>query len=199
MSDYKIINLRGANGCGKSWIVRKLMKETKARPIYDDAEPGKLIGRIIGYKGIYKGDPVYFIGSYEIMSGGADWVMKQFGGLDYVNELVRRFAGKGHVFFEGFIVSGLFQRFHDLSQELGGIIFVYLDTPLEVCLERIEERNKEKTATSGRIRGSIGTKHVEQKFVEAERTRKKFRKVKERTLVLDHKRPMRKIHQLLEE
>ena len=204
---YRIINIRGANGCGKSWIIRKLMKESNAKPIYGDPEPGRLVGPVIGYRGKYKGDPVYFIGSYEIMSGGADHVMKHFGekntgkkghkGIDYVCDLVRKFAGKGHVFFEGFIISGLFSRFYELSQELGGITWCYMDTPLEVCYERIEARNKDKTAASGRIRGSSGTKHVEKKLIAAEATRKKFKNKGEETIIINYRRPMRAIHQLL--
>ena len=194
---YHIINIRGCNGSGKSWIIRKLIKETSATPIYADPEPGRLMGQVIGYRGKYKGDPIYFVGSYVTMSGGADWVMKHFGGLDDVCDLVRKFAGKGHVFFEGFIVSGLFKRFYELSQELGGITWCYMDTPLEVCYERIEARNKGKTAAAGRIRGSSGTKHVEKKFIAAEVTRQKFESKGEETIIIDYRRPMRAIHQLL--
>ncbi|KKK87690.1 hypothetical protein LCGC14_2750720 [marine sediment metagenome] len=194
---FKIINIRGCNGSGKSWIIRKLMKETNATPIYDDPEPGRLIGRVIGYRGNYKGDPVYFVGSYVTMSGGADWVMKHFGGLDDVCDIVRGFAGKGHVFFEGFIISGLFKRFYELSQELGGITWCYMDTPLEVCYKRIEARNKDKTAASGRIRGSSGTRHVEKKLIAAESTRKKFKNKGEETIIINYRKPMRAIHQLL--
>lgn len=194
---FQIINIRGANGCGKSWIVRQLIKETNARPIYSKPQPGKLLGRVIGYKGIYKGNPVFYIGSYEVMSGGADHVMKNFGGLDNVCELIREFAGKGHVIFEGFIVSGLFSRFYNLSKELGGIIFIYMDTPLDVCYKRIEKRNKEKTAAVGRIRGSVGMKHVEQKFIEAERTRIKFKEHGEQTVIMNHKKPMQRMYKIL--
>ncbi len=194
---YRIVNIRGANGSGKSWIIRKLMKETNATPIYDDPEPGRLIGRVIGYRGNYKGDPIYFVDSYVTMSGGADWVMKHFGGLDDVCDIVRGFAGKGHVIFEGFIISGLFKRFYELSQELGGITWCYMDTPLEVCYERIEARNKNKTAASGRIRGSSGTRHVEKKFIASEVTRRKFKNEGEETIIINYRRPMRAIHQLL--
>ena len=204
---FKIINIRGANGSGKSWIIRRLMKESNVSPIYEDPEPGRLIGRVTGYRGNYKGQPIYFVGSYEVMSGGADHIMKHFGekntgkkgymGIDFVCDLVRRFAGKGHVFFEGFIISGLFQRFYDLSQELGGITWCYINTPLEVCYKRIEDRNKNKTATTGRIKGGVGTRHVEQKFIAAEATRRKFKAAGEETVIINYRRPMRDIHRVL--
>ncbi len=204
---YRIINIRGSNGSGKSWIMRKLMKESNVTPIYADPEPGRLVGRVIGYRGEYRGDPIYFVGSYEVMSGGADHIMKHFSekntgkkgylGIDYVCDLVRQFAGKGHVFFEGFIISGLFSRFHKLSQELGGITWCYLDTPLDVCLERIEDRNKNRTAVTGRVKKGVGTKHVGKKFIAAENTRKKFNSEGEETVIIDYRKPMRAIHQLL--
>ena len=206
---YRIINIRGCNGSGKSWIIRKLMKKSNAKPIYGDPEPGRLVGRAVASRGVYKGDPIYFVGSYEVMSGGADHIMKHFSekntgkkgylGIDYVCDLVRRFAGEGHVFFEGFIISGLFQRFYDLSQELGGITWCYLDTPLEVCYKRIEDRNKNKTAVTGRIKGGIGTRHVAKKLIAAENTRKKFKSEGEETVIIDYRKPMRAIYQLLKE
>lgn len=183
------------------------MEKSSVTPIYADPEPGRLVGRVIGYRGKYKGDPIYFVGSYETMSGGADHIMKHFGekitgkkgymGIDYVCDLVREFAGKGHVFFEGFIVSGLFSRFYKLSQELGGITWCYMDTPLEVCYKRIEDRNKNKTAALGRIKGGIGTKHVEKKLIAAEATRRKFESEGEETVIIDHRKPMRAIYKLL--
>ena len=194
---YRILNIRGCNGSGKSWIVRELMKETEAEPLYGEPEAGRLLGRIIGYRGVYNKTPIFFVGSYEVMSGGADAVMKHFGGLDKVCELVREFAGRGHVLFEGFIVSGLFSRFYDLSKEVGGITWCYMDTPLSVCYERIEKRNREKGASAGRIRPSAGTRHVEAKFNQAESTKRKFKEEGEEIVIINYKRPMRAIRRVL--
>lgn len=194
---FHILNLRGCNGSGKSWVVRQLLEHTLAKPIYSEPEAGRLLGRVIGHHGDYEGKPIYFVGSYEIMTGGADSLMKQFNGLDTVCNVVRKFAGKGHVVFEGFIVSGLFYRFYELSKEIGGITWCYLDTPLKVCYQRIEARNREKSATRGRIRGSMGTKHVEQKFNECIRTQRKAKEAGEKVIVLDHRRPMKAIHKIL--
>lgn len=194
---FKIINIRGANGSGKSWIVRQLMKDTQAQPIYHDPLPGSLIGRIVGYKGDYEGTPIYFVGSYEIMSGGADAVMKHFDGLDKVCDLVREFAPKGHVVFEGFIVSGLFKRFYDLSQELGGITWCYMNTPLKVCYARIKRRNAMKTAADGRVRKGMGIKHVSKKFDQAETTRIKFLNEGEEVFIINYRRPMEAIREVL--
>lgn len=172
------------------------MEKSNIKPIYGEPEVGKLIGRVVGYKGEYKGSPIFFVGSYEVMSGGCDAVMKH-GDIHQVCDLVRQFSKEGHVIFEGFMLTGIFQRFHDLSQELGGIIFCFMDTPLEVCLERIERRNKEKGALLGRQRGSMGTKHVAQKIHEGDRTRKKLKKHGERVVLVDHRRPMKVISKLL--
>lgn len=194
---FQILNLRGTNGSGKSYVTRKLMDLCDVHPIYGDPEPGRLIGSIIGYRGTYEGQPIYFVGSYEIMAGGADAVMARFGTLEAVCELVRKFAPKGHVVFEGFIVSGLFKTFYDLSRELGGITFCYMDTPLDKCLEHIEKRNREKTATRGKVRKGVGTKTVAGKFKQVESTRRKFKKEGERVVMVNWRRPMYAIHRAL--
>lgn len=197
-SKYKIINIRGCNGSGKSHIIRKLMERCDVKPVYGQPKRGELMGRIIAYEGTFKGDPIFFIGSYEVMSGGCDHTMKHHGSMDAVCNFVRQFAGKGHVIFEGFLLTGVYQRFYDLSQELGGIIFCYMDTPLELCFERIKNRNEQKSKSlAGRVRGSMGTKHVEQKMIEGERTRKKFKKAGEKTVLINHKRPLKDIYSIL--
>jgi hypothetical protein len=193
---FKIINLRGCNGSGKSFIVRQLMEKTGAKPIYGKPKPGQFIGRINGYKGIYKGTPIFFLGSYEVMSGGCDAILKHDDIL-LVCDLVREFSKEGHVVFEGFLLTGIFQRFHDLSQELGGIIFCFMDTPLKKCLARIKRRNEEKGVVLGKTRGSMGTKHVAQKIYEGERTMKKLKAHGEQIVIIDHKNPMKAVYKLI--
>ena len=195
---YKILNIRGCNGSGKSYLTRELMKECNIKPVFGEPEPNQLVGSIIGYKGDYRGEPIYFVGSYEIMAGGADAVMARFGTIEKVCELVRQFAPLGHVIFEGFIVSGLFSRFYNLSKELGGITFCYIDTPLETCLKRIEIRNQEKTAATGRVRKGAGNKTVAGKFKQVESTRRKFLDVGENVVMVNHKKPMKAIHKALQ-
>lgn len=194
---FRILNVRGTNGSGKSFLVRKLMEYCHVRPIYGDPEPGRLMGTIIGYRGTYDDQPIYFVGPYEIMAGGADAVMARFGTLEKVCELVRQFAPHGHVVFEGFIVSGLFQRFYNLSEELGGIVWCYLDTPLEICYIHIDNRNREKTAASGRVRKGVGNKTVAGKFKQVESTRRKFLEAGETVVMINWRRPMYAIHKIL--
>lgn len=194
---HKVINIRGCNGSGKSFIVRKLIERTNAKPVYGKPKPGKLIGRIDGYQGIYKGEKIFFLGSYEVMSGGCDSIIKHDDVLK-VCKLVRDFSKDGHVVFEGFLLTGIFQRFHDLSQEIGGIIFCHMDTPLKKCLARIKKRNEEKKASQGKNRGSMGVRHVAQKTYEGDRTRRKLEKYGEYTTTLDHRRPVSEICRLLD-
>ena len=56
MKKFKVLDIRGANGSGKSYIARKLMKLTNVKPIYGEPTPGRVIGKVIAYKGEYNGD-----------------------------------------------------------------------------------------------------------------------------------------------
>lgn len=63
---------------------------------------------------------------------------KEAGGtVGLVEARVRSWAAIGHVIFEGLIISGSYWRF----QKIGGVIFAFLDTPLDLCTQRIMERN----------------------------------------------------------
>ena len=59
---------------------------------------------------------------------------------------MRCYAPLGHVIFEGLLISHLFSRYAMLDRELfaQGIPFVwaFLDTPLEICLDRVRARRE---------------------------------------------------------
>jgi len=92
--------------------------------------------------------PVYFIGAYTNVCGGCDTIPTQ----DMACSLVRHFSQFGHVIFEGLLMSHLFARYAALYEELCEennipFIFAYMDTPLEICIERVKERRLEKGNT----------------------------------------------------
>jgi predicted kinase len=163
---FKVVNIRGVNGSGKSWLVRRLMKDYGAKAVRK-AERTDLLGigtTVEGYRVNYKGAPFYVLGPYHgAKSGGCDLVKTQ----DEVCDLVRKYIKLGHVVFEGVIVSTLYRkRYYPLSKELGGFIWTYLDTPLEICLDRIKKRDgkvfDEFTYKSERIKGKIDRETEEQ-------------------------------------
>lgn len=133
-----VINLRGTSGSGKTYAVRQLMAHAgTVFPVYQ----GK---KVIAHCAHLEMVPIYFLGSYENVCGGCDTIMSQ----DLVCSLVRHFCQFGHVVFEGLIVGHLFARYVALDREVRswGIPYVWLllDTPLEVCLDRVSRRRLER-------------------------------------------------------
>lgn len=175
-----ILNLRGSNGAGKSHVGHSLLNEfrdgvtevvVEANTKYND---NKKKEKVIGY--ILPGD-LFVAGRYEATCGGAEGIpMKLLG--EFVEEKSREHK---HVFFEGMFVSLVMHRYVDLAAkvELEGQHFVaaFLNTPMEVTLERIYARNGGKTINAeaitnnfnrihGRIVGRMSELGVDCRYVE---------------------------------
>lgn len=142
-SKRKVINVRGTGGSGKSHLVVSFMKKYGAMPIRKASSSDDLFnagGKVEAYLVDYKGQRVYVIGRYETATGGCDGIKTQLEVCGRVLKYVRL----GSVIFEGFLISGLYQRYRLLSRRVGGTYWCYLDTPLEKCINRISSRNKGK-------------------------------------------------------
>lgn len=103
-----IINVRGGNASGKSWVMRQALARFPAGPpvMWTDGK------KIEGYD-LAAPAPTFLIGKYdEANTGGCD----TFKDMDQVIEIVKRqhSAGK-HVLFEGIRVHGAHQRWVDLG------------------------------------------------------------------------------------
>jgi len=77
----------------------------------------------------------------------------------------------GPVFFEGILISTIFGPWLQFSQDHGGMIWGFLDTPLETCLERIQIRNGGKPINEKLVEQKVRTiDRVYDKAVEAGET-----------------------------
>ena len=129
-----ILNIRGTHGSGKSWVIHQLLKLPYTFLVDEDQKP-------LGYR-LIKQD-VAIVGKYANQCGGCD-------GIKAAEEVVRRVrmfaASYRHVIFEGILVSHIYQRYANLAKELAehDFRFLFLNTPLKVCIRRVEQRRKEQ-------------------------------------------------------
>jgi hypothetical protein len=133
-----LLNLRGSSGSGKSTVVRALLSQYGARPIYG----------CLGLRSpeAYRlDDRACVIGPYLTPCGGCD----ALGSMDRVIELVREYSAKGHVIFEGLIISSSYGRIGQFLESYGRHALVaFLTTPRERAYQQLRKRQAE-----GRVRG----------------------------------------------
>jgi len=139
-------------------------------------------GKIEGY--LLKGN-IRVVGPYPGGCGGCD----RLGSVASVEVLVRKYAALGHVIFEGLIVSDIFSRWAQLAEDCGDFIWALMDTPLEVCCERIQARNKGKP---------INEQNVRTKFDHARRHDERARAAGQRVVWIDHRRAFEQVMEILE-
>jgi len=131
-----IICIMGTSGSGKSTIVHELLEKYPSAPV-------KSKGKTIAHKIDFPGKPVYAIGRYETQCGGCDGIPTQ----DEVCRRVKYYAKKGHVIFEGLLVSSCFGRYATLLPKLGQHKILFLSTPLRTCISRVKKRRKQRGNT----------------------------------------------------
>lgn len=130
-----ILKLHGCSGAGKTTAVRQYMASLSGlRPIRN----GK--GKVEAYI-----DDGYHIvlGSYENTCGGMDTVSS----AAEVCKLLELYETMGSIIFEGLLQSTYYGAMGKHSQQYGDrYVYAFLDTPIELCLERVIARR----AASGR-------------------------------------------------
>jgi len=131
-----VFDIRGTHGSGKSWIMHELLRRYPHKPIVDK------VGQHLGYhlQGLLD---VALLGRYTNKCGGCDGIKS----ADEVVSRVRAFAGKyRHVLLEGILVSHTYKRYARLADEMAryGYTFMFLDTPLQVCITRVLARRVER-------------------------------------------------------
>jgi hypothetical protein len=132
----QIVNIRGCNGSGKTTVVRRFLERLPNEPL--GGRPGRPAGYRVDASPWGLTLPVYVVGSYENACGGTDGIKTQ---EEIVDRVRRAHAAGGHVLVEGLLMS----KSSDggvtapALRELGGI-FAFLDTPWQVCLDRVLAR-----------------------------------------------------------
>lgn len=182
----KIIKIHGCSGAGKTTAVREFMKEADVIDTVKD-DKDKVEAYQLFHPMVMK--PIFALGSYENTCGGMDTV----GSAAEVMALLDKYRPLGHIIFEGLLQSTYYGKMGTHSRQFSSdYIYAFLDTPIELCLERIVARR----AASGRD-NKFNPQLTRDKHATIEALRRKLnREDFHRTEVLRHDQPM--VPQLLE-
>lgn len=153
-----IVNVRGTNGSGKSTLVRHFLTYPNTR-IIGLCGPRNPEAYEITVPNASR--QLYLLGPYWTPTGGCDAIQP----YNKILDLLDKYAPKGHVLFEGSLVSdnyGVIGEWLTSHVDLGVVVF-FLNTPLEECLTRLR----------GRTEGA-GEKHVAKRFEAIKRVRTRF-------------------------
>lgn len=141
MSKNVILNIRGTSGSGKSHIAFEFLKRFPHEALTD--KDGKVKGYRVDTSSAGLIYDVFILGKYSTVCGGLDGVPTQI----MAGELaIKAHAIGGHVLAEGLLASAAGPKgaFTDAIYQTGAAIFGILDTPLQVCLDRVRARRAAK-------------------------------------------------------
>jgi hypothetical protein len=97
---------------------------------------------------------VFVLGPYQTATGGCDRIQH----YERIPPLIEKYAARGHVIFEGVIVSSTYGQVGALLERWGKqAVMLTLDTPLEECVRRVNVRRGPRGALRHR-------RHLIQKY-----------------------------------
>lgn len=141
-----ILNIRGSSCSGKSTNVYRLLQEYPSVEVWERVGWNKAKPRCVGH--LVAGG-LFVVGPYlsTAKTGGLDMLMPARTELVTL-WLERNMTQYPHVIFESMMASLAIGRYHELRKRLdaqlgvtNSITFAFMDTPLEVCRQRILSRN----------------------------------------------------------
>lgn len=147
-----IVNLRGTHGSGKSTVATKIMAKYGAQPVI--AVDGK---SLVGYNVQLPTGLLFVVGKYETACGGCD-------GIQPYDRIWPRVSMASlvsdHILFEGALISTTYGSIGKASEIYGeDFVFAFLDTPLDVCVTRVNARRAERG-----VEPIVDTKNIYSKY-----------------------------------
>lgn len=180
-----ILKIHGCSGAGKTTAVRELMKASKVTKLRNIAN--KVEAYMLDVPAITD-DPVFVLGSYDNNCGGMDTVSSAQTAI----EMVSKYTKMGHVVHEGLLQSTYYGAMGTDSKRYGDrYVYVFLDTPIELCLERVIARREANGSTN-----KFNPQLTRDKHATIERLKKRLPALGHRVETLQHDQPM--LPQLLE-
>lgn len=135
-----ILDIRGTNGSGKSFIPHSLIKAFGS---------GNAFGSNVPCTEINTPTPIICIGRYKTQCGGADGVTSQAAICATIENICtgNHHLKTFHVLVEGCIVASVYTRWQQLAawatRKRIDYDFLFLDTPLELCINRVRLRRRQ--------------------------------------------------------
>jgi thymidylate kinase len=176
-----LISIRGTHGSGKSTVVRKILEKYVGVEVADSANPKKPLGYDVL---LPNKETLFVVGSYRTTCGGCDVIQP----YTEIWPRIEAAADSGkHVLFEGALVSSSYGSIGRSSEKYGDqMVFAFLDTPLEVCLERIQQRRLARGDSR-----PLNPNSTTVKFKSIQKSISTIREKFHRTVVeLDHNKPV---------
>lgn len=139
-----IVAIKGTNGSGKSTVVRALIAHLGKQATL------RFNSKEAGYRCKYEDGSLFVLGKYKTAAcGGLDSSFSYGGAADDLLLCIDKLAGQGHVVCEGVIAITSYghdrmTRFADKLKRKGHrMIFAHIDTPADLCVERVKQRRTE--------------------------------------------------------
>jgi hypothetical protein len=137
-------NLRGTNGSGKTYVATALLARSNARPFEHTTKKSGKIKPLI-YRGELFNLPFYIFGSYETYCGGCDTIPSVHIVAELLDRHLRNPSNPGLVFYEGLMISHMLGTVGNIAHLYNSRhVMAFLDTPIEVCIERVRSRRAER-------------------------------------------------------
>lgn len=180
-----IINIRGCNGSGKTTLVRKLIRL--------DPNATKISIRTFINEALIYVTHGHLLPTFQTIVVGPYKDGKATGGMDNVHTTMEAICVVGNaatrarnVVFEGVLISTVWGTWNEISRKLEKdlgkpITFAFLDTPADVCVERVKQRRIAK----GRPAEGFREDQVRGKHAQIARVREKALAAGQRVVDLD--------------
>ncbi len=138
-----IINIRGSSGSGKSTVIRKLMSEYGTVAQYGMLGPKR--PEAYQLRDLHDIDDTFILGPYLSNCGGCDAI----GSMDKLLKLLYKYNARGHVIFEGLIISSMYGSIGEALEPFGrNALIAFLSTSEARCRAQLVKRQE-----SGRAKG----------------------------------------------
>lgn len=192
-----IVNIRASSCGGKSTNIYKLLQEYPSVEVWERVGWNKKKPRCVGH--LVAGG-LFVVGPYlpSAKTGGMDMLMP--GKTELITLwLERNCAAYPHVVFESMMASLAIGRYHELRKRLGPpgrIVFAFMNTPLEVCRQRIFARSGGLGPTGKGINEAATVDHQHMRI---QQIRAKLEEKHEVCVTLDWENSYEEMKQLLRE